>query len=66
MTQLSHAERLKKMATFTRELVEVARKYNGSQPHWEAERTAEAQALEAGAQALDVTGEITKGLDSDE
>ncbi len=51
-TTADHIDRLMKMAAFTRNLVALARQYNGQEAHWEAERLAEAEAMEAGAQAL--------------
>lgn len=48
----AHAKRLTAMATFIRELERLATQTNGPDPHWQAERLAEADALEAGAAAL--------------
>lgn len=54
---IEHEERLMKMATFLRDLVALARTHNGPQEHWEAERLAEAAAMEAGAAALREKGD---------
>jgi hypothetical protein len=51
-----HARRLMKMASFLRELVTLALKFNGPQPSWEADRIAEYEACEAGAAALRADG----------
>jgi uncharacterized protein YabN with tetrapyrrole methylase and pyrophosphatase domain len=47
-----HADKLMAMADFTRRLKALATITNGSRPHWEADRQAEIDALEAGAMAL--------------